>query len=351
MMLINKYSAHFSGICFSFSKLTVISLASALLLAAPPLLAKNKDPIVTEVYVDLDANEMHIIGEEFDEPKVRLGNYPSNLNLISGNDDLLVVELPAGLVEGSYVLEVENKKNKSTNFDLTIASTGGGGSGEQGPAGPQGEAGPAGVQGPAGAQGPVGPQGSAGAQGPAGPQGSAGAQGSAGPQGAQGAAGAQGPAGDKGDQGEQGISGIIAAVSANDFVTAPAQELAFISAVVNVNIQGEGHSAFINLSAALGTTLNNVLPLNIYPCYQREDEEGGSSGLITLGGGMWDLSVPQSTRTTMSLSAVLSEAPPGNYEFGMCGEVPDQGEDEGGDPIDTQWDNNDFSYVSVLVFE
>lgn len=345
MMLINKYSAQFSGICFSFSKLTVIALASGLLLAAPPLLAKNKDPIVTEVYVDLDANEMHIIGEEFDEPKVRLGNYPSNLNLISENDDLLVVELPAGLVEGSYVLKVENKKNKSTLFDLTITSTGGGGSGEQGPVGPQGEAGPSGPQGPAGAQGPVGPQGSAGVQG------------SAGPQGAQGAAGAQGPAGDKGekgdkgDQGEQGISGIVAAVSANDFVTAPAQELAFISAIVNINIAGEGHSAFINATAALGTTLNNVLPLNIYPCYQREDEEGGSSGLITLGGGMWDLSVPQNTRTTMSLSAVLSEAPPGNYEFGMCGEVPAQGEDESGDPIDTQWDSNDFSYVSVLVFE
>lgn len=152
-------------------------------------------------------------------------------------------------------------------------------------------------------------------------------------------------------QGPQGISGIIATASSGDFVTAPGAELGFISAIVNINIEGEGHSAFIDAAAALGTTLNNDLPLNIYPCYQREDEEGGSSGLITIGGGLWGLSVAQNTRTTMSLSAVLQEAPPGNYEFGLCGEVPDQVPGEGGEDPDVQWDNNDFSYVSVLVFE
>jgi hypothetical protein len=124
-----------------------------------------------------------------------------------------------------------------------------------------------------------------------------------------------------------------------------------ISAAVNVNITGEGHSVFVDATAALGTTLSNVLPLNIYPCYEREDDEGGNSGLITLGGGLWGLSVPANTRTAMSITGVLEEAPPGNYLFGMCGEVPDQGSDEGGEEIDTQWDNNDFSYVSVLVFE
>ncbi len=331
------------SIHFFVSKLALLTIASVFLVAASPLAAKNKDPVIIEVFADLDANELHIIGENFDEPKVRLGNYSGALNVISDQaEDLLIVELPDDLLPGSYLLEVENKKaNKSNTFDLTIAVSGnGGGSGEPGLTGLQGEVARTRPQGEAG---PAGPQGEAGAVGPQGP---------VGPQGIAGAKGDKGDKGDRGDAGQQGSSGIIQAAYVSDPVLAPAAELAFISAVAKVLIEGEGHSAFINATAALGTTLDNVLPLNIYPCYEYQDEEGGNSGMKTLGGGMWGLAVPQNTRTTMSISAVLKEAAPGSYRIGMCGLVPGQdATDEAGDPIDTQWDNNDFSYVSVLVFE
>lgn len=346
---------------YSISKLLVVGMATCAMLATSPAYAKNKDPVIKEVFVDLEEGRMHILGDEFDDPEVRLGSDRNRLQVLEERDDVLVVKLPDDIVQGSYVLKVENKKNKSTTFDLTIAAAGGDGSGgEQGPPGPQGEQGPAGPQGEPGAPGPQGDQGPAGSQGdqgPPGPQGEQGPAGSPGAQGAQGVAGPTGPKGDKGDKGDtgdtgpQGISGIILAASNNDFVSTPGPELSFISATVNVNIEGEGHRVFIDATAALGTTLNNVLPLNIYPCYEREDDEGGSSGLQTLGGGLWGLTVPANTRTAMSITGVLEEAAPGNYLFGMCGEIPDQDPEAEIETLDTQWDYNDFSYVSVLVFE
>jgi hypothetical protein len=110
----------------------------------------------------------------------------------------VVVELPAGLAAGSYVLTMKTSPvNLTDQMDLAIGAIGP--AGPIGPVGPQGPIGPMGPMGLTGAQGATGPQGATGGQGPAGANG---APGATGPQ------GAQGPQGDQGNAGPQGPQGI-----------------------------------------------------------------------------------------------------------------------------------------------
>lgn len=314
----------------------VFSVFSFLFLSGSAL-AKSRDPEIFEVHVDIEAGEILVNGRNFDQPRVYLGAGEDELVLPSpASDDMLVAELPEGLAVGSYLLQIANKKKKKrvASFIVSVPPAPGAGSGGEGPQGP------AGPEGPAGPAGPPGPEGPAGADGETGPPGPPGEQGLTGEAGPPGPPGVQGP---MGETGPQGIPGVIVALSGDGFVTDPGATLEFVTVSVPVTLDASGHSVYVDATAAMGTTVPGVQPLNLFPCYR---ESGGD--IEVLGGGLFELTVPAGTRVPMSLSGVLADAAAGDYEFGMCGELSDI---EGGDPPDNQWDFNDFSYVSVIIFE
>lgn len=145
------------------------------------------------------------------------------LTVISATDSEIVVQLPAAVPDGTYLLSVV--RGPSTNdrdvFHMAVQTptviTGPEGpagpvgapglQGEPGVAGPPGAIGATGAMGVQGPVGPGGPQGSIGPLGPAGPVGSSGATGAQGETGLPGAVGAQGSAGSQGDPGPQGAVG------------------------------------------------------------------------------------------------------------------------------------------------
>ena len=165
------------------------------------------------------ANELLIVrGSGFGaEPQVYLEDWP--LTVLGAGDGQLVVQFPAALADGTYLLTVVRGpgiKDRGV-FHLAV-QTPQVVAGPMGPAGPAGPPGTAGTQGPAGPQGVQGPQGEPGVPGPPGPQGEAGPQGPAGPAGIQGERGLPGepgprgepgPAGEPGPRGEAGSPGEV----------------------------------------------------------------------------------------------------------------------------------------------
>ena len=143
----------------------------------------------------------------------------SPLTVISSTPTQLVVQFPAAVPDGTYLLTVERGRSQADRdvFNLALSTPG---TGPQGPPGPQGERGPQGIPGepgPKGDTGPQGPKGDAGAkgdtgatgpEGPAGSSGPAGPTGPTGPQGLQGVQGLQGPQGPQGFPGMPGVNGV-----------------------------------------------------------------------------------------------------------------------------------------------
>jgi len=221
-----------------------------LLLSGSVAQAQSKQLMVTSASVDRAQDTVTLKGSGFGVKKPFVWAELTQMTVLSGTDEELVVSFPASVLDGTFLFTVArgNSANERATFYVTtnrpqVFE------GKEGPAGPQGAAGPAGPQGPKGdkgdtgaqgaqgqqgvqgekgekgdlgpqglkgdtgaagaagaqgAEGPQGPQGVAGPQGPAGPQGAVGA---AGPQGAQGPAGLTGPAGPQGPAGSNGISG------------------------------------------------------------------------------------------------------------------------------------------------
>ncbi len=175
---------------------------------------------IRKVFVDFVQNRIIIQGHNFrngQSPIVKLGE--TNLNVISHMDEQIVVNLPANISNGDYLLTITTGAavNQYDAYALTIGAVG-----PQGPQGPQGQQGPQGLQGPQGAVGPAGLVGPAGPVGPVGPIGPAGPQGlqgpkgdtgPAGPQGLQGLRGPAGPAGPVGPEGPEGPAGTVNGIS------------------------------------------------------------------------------------------------------------------------------------------
>jgi hypothetical protein len=206
--------------------------------------------------------------------------------------------------------------------------------GPPGPAGATGPAGPAGPQGPQGIQGNVGPAGPAGPQGPAGPAGPAGPTGPTGPVGPVGAVGPQGP---QGIQGPQGPSGVIAFVTTSGLGNNPAAANAFIGTTVNVTLAA-GQRAHLVVEKALGSTVaGGGTALNIYPCYQNTI---AGSPLTTQGLGIFGLTAAQNQRHVYGINWVFSNLAAGTYAIGMCGSSSNA----------ASWNNNEWTYLSALVF-
>ena len=144
----------------------------------------------------------------------------STLPVLSANPFEIVVQLPASVADGSYLLLVmkgNGNSNKSTDrdvFHVTLTTPVPGPSGPAGPAGVTGAAGARGVDGATGPAGPAGPAGPIGPEGPMGPMGPAGPVGPSGATGATGAAGAVGPMGPEGRVGPVGPAGPAGAAGA-----------------------------------------------------------------------------------------------------------------------------------------
>ncbi|MFN0010402.1 MAG: hypothetical protein ACKVS8_02030 [Phycisphaerales bacterium] len=193
-----------------------------------------------------------------------------------------------------------------------------------GPAGPQGPQGPQGVQGPQGPQGAAGPAGATGATGP---------QGAQGPQGATGATGASGP---QGPQGPQGTSGVVGSASLSGQVPAITNTVAPVSIMATVTVAA-GQKVLVTANAAFGSTFAaGANQLNVYIGHR----PAGGGVVTTVGGGVFGLTVPQSQRHMYGLSAVVTGLPAGTYEFGLVGQSANF----------VNWNNNEWSYVTVLVF-
>jgi hypothetical protein len=171
---------------------------------ASSLWAAKIPPLIKNVTVDTDVNQLEIVGSGLlsangTAPAVWLSDNPNipltcQVNAVTPGAKLLCT-FPVGLNASDYVLSVSDGKDTAT-YDLSFV--------EPGIAGPQG---PQGAQGPIGPQGLLGPVGPAGAQGLPGALGAPGSAGAVGPQGPAGAQGELGPAGLQGPQGPQGETG------------------------------------------------------------------------------------------------------------------------------------------------
>lgn len=100
----------------------------------------------------------------------------------------------------------------------------------------------------------------------------------------------------------------------------------------------EPASILIHSTRGMGSTtgVNSTGSLNLYLCYR--DANGGS--IVSLGGGIFGLSVPAGTRIPFSLSYSTDFLPPGNYEVGLCGTTNDP----------SQWNSNEWGYTTAMVY-
>lgn len=184
-----------------------------------------------------------------------------------------------------------------------------------------------------GAQGPQGDPGPAGPAGPAGPKGDQGDTGPAGPAGPVGPTGATGPAGPQGPQGPSGVVGSAFIAGAS---TPPTSTLSFIASPATVTVE-TGQRVSVTSSAGLGAGASAASNLNLYICHR----VSGAPGPTQIGGGIFGISSPASTRNVYTLSAITSPGlAAGTYQVGLCGSsaTPDN------------WTNNEWSYTSALVF-
>lgn len=182
-------------------RLLALAFIAALHLSAPATAQNTSSLDVVEVVVLTGANttELVITGFNFDNgsaPTATLGGAP--LNITSTGPTVIVAELEAGRLPGTYELEVSTGRADANrdSIDVTLGAVG-----PRGDAGPQGDTGAQGPTGPQGPQGATGAQGARGVMGPmgmTGPRGPTGARGPTGPRGYTGARGPQGPTGPRG---------------------------------------------------------------------------------------------------------------------------------------------------------
>ncbi|MBX3378186.1 MAG: hypothetical protein KF678_14420 [Phycisphaeraceae bacterium] len=205
--------------------------------------------------------------------------------------------------------------------------------GPAGPTGNDGPPGPTGLTGPAGPTGNDGAPGPTGMPGPAGPTGNDGLPGPAGPTGSTGPTGLQGPQGLPGPVGPTGNPGVVNFATSAGFGTI-GTTTAFFGPIVTLNLTA-GQKVMMVSSNAFGASSLAANSLNMYPCYKL------STGALTLvGGGSFGLSCPANTRLSYSINGIFTVPTTGTYQIGPCGSS-----------TSTNWTNNEWGYVSVIVFD
>src|SRR5438128_837117 len=158
-------------------------------IVASPLFAGNPPPqlVITSAQVDFGIGRLYVTGKNFGSataPEVKLNDQV--LTVMSFTDGTIDAVLPAGIVPGSYILNVSRGPSTTQNdvFDVTLGAVGP--KGDKGDKGDQGLTGSKGDKGDKGDPGQQGSKGDTGAQGLPGAKGDTGSPGPAGPTGADG---------------------------------------------------------------------------------------------------------------------------------------------------------------------
>lgn len=174
---------------------------------------------ITSAKVDRPNEVLFVNGLNFGSTAPTVWLETSRLTVVAASETQLVVEFPAAVPDGTYLLVVERGPSQGDRdvFNLALATPGTGPQGPPGPQGPQGvqgdpgpqgDTGSQGIQGDPGPKGDPGPQGTQGEPGPKGDAGPSGPQGEPGLKGETGPQGVQGPEGPQGSQGAQGLQGL-----------------------------------------------------------------------------------------------------------------------------------------------
>lgn len=109
----------------------------------------------------------------------------------------------------------------------------------------------------------------------------------------------------------------------------------FIGPTVDVTI-GNGQTIMVNVCKALGSSVGAV-DLGLDIAYL--DLAGGT--ITGVGNNMYGLSVNAGTRIPFPMNGVISGLPAGTYRVGMAGSSSDA----------TNWDSNEYGYITVTIIE
>ncbi len=120
--------------------------------------------------------------------------------------------------------------------------------------------------------------------------------------------------------------------------TIPQSTTQFLSTILTITVDS-GQRVYVSANQTFGTlSPSGAGNLDLYIGYR----VAGSGAAPTLvGGGMLNIAVPQGMRMPFGISGVISGLPAGTYEVGMAGD------DDG----DGNWNNNEWGYVSALIFD
>lgn len=151
--------------------------------------------------------------------------------------------------------------------------------------------------------------------------------------------GERGPQGEMGPAGPQGPSGVVDSAFASGEGGNPKDHWSFLAPPVEITVPSGGE-AFVVSSKAFGSTApGGAQDLVLAICYEPV-EQNGLNYLQFVGEGVENNRVAQDTRTTLTLSAVLSGQPAGKYRVGLCGLSSDS----------ASWNWNDAGYTSAMVY-
>jgi hypothetical protein len=129
---------------------------------------------------------------------------------------------------------------------------------------------------------------------------------------------------------------LVASNTVSGSAIAPTATNAFLSGTPIVSITSTTQKVYVVSTCALGALTNPATSLNIYAGYKVSSATAPS----TFGGGIFGLSCPANNRLTYTISAVITNLPPGTYQFGMVGNSSNA----------ANWINNEWSYTSVMVY-
>jgi len=112
----------------------------------------------------------------------------------------------------------------------------------------------------------------------------------------------------------------------------------FLSTTVTVTISS-GQQIYVDANQTFGSTIaGGAGSLDLYVGYR---VAGSGATPTLLGGGMFNIAVPQGFRMPFGISGVITGLPAGTYEVGMAGDDDGNG----------NWDNGEWGYVSALVLD
>ena len=112
----------------------------------------------------------------------------------------------------------------------------------------------------------------------------------------------------------------------------------FLSATITVVITSPTQKVHITASKAFGAAAFSGGANNLH-LFLGYNTTGAASPVTNLGGGIFGIQCAQGTRSIQSLSSTITGLTPGTYHFGMTGNT-----------TSLNWNSNEWSYVSVMVF-